>query len=437
LARLLCVGALLVLWSPALVREAASHELPLDAQDWQGLGQWIERVGTEGIMLVPSDTLGHRVPAGGVLVWMHPPEDVPVDDLLAWIASGGRLLWVAERDSGCVPLRAMGLRCVIHAPAHDMFWDEMPDLPVLRPGGMHELAAGIRQLVANRPAAFSGPGRPVFPFADGAGLVWDLRLQHGRVVVVGDVSLFINLMQPAGDNAVATAMWVRRLCSGTEPCTVLLAQGDVPLRWPDDSAPMASAWSWPEIRATGVDALARLRRVTLEPWSLRLLAWVLLVALLMVIAVWMPVWWSARWSEPGRPRVWSLSAFSEELHRYEGLGAERAWTRPALLLRQQRLPGLLMRMADRGVCAQPWERLDARTWVRAWQRWQSRNVPPDLRVSRRELRWIHDTLRYLPAATGHSASATPLTAADFSRLARGLQRLEHLLEPRSSPRDPS
>ncbi|MCA9542481.1 MAG: hypothetical protein KC620_26470, partial [Myxococcales bacterium] len=86
------------------------------------------------------------------------------------------------------------------------------------------------RLVANHPVALRAPEhlQPAVRFADGTPFAWHLRIGAGEVVLLGDSSLFINLMLDAGDNARFAAnvgSWLGR--DGATP--IVLVSGPAPL----------------------------------------------------------------------------------------------------------------------------------------------------------------------------------------------------------------
>ncbi|MEO1272311.1 MAG: hypothetical protein AAFX99_29795, partial [Myxococcota bacterium] len=98
-------------------------------------------------------------------------------------------------------------------------------------GGKHPLLDGVKSVVANHPSALSTRGGAILPFLDEAyGLVYDMRLAKGKVIVLGDASLAINHMLDVRDNRRFMANAIEYLCRDVEgTCRPVLLVGDFKL----------------------------------------------------------------------------------------------------------------------------------------------------------------------------------------------------------------
>jgi hypothetical protein len=166
---------------------------PLD-EPWDGLSALKELAKSEQVALVAADvqTMAALTPADALLL-VGPRMQMPVPEVAAFLREGGRVALLDDLGSGARMLATYQVQRE-RPPA---------DVPALRgnrdwllayPAIEHPLTEGVPVLLTNRAVALGHPDlRPVFTFgAEGPALVLSGAVGPGRLVIIGDSSLFIN-----------------------------------------------------------------------------------------------------------------------------------------------------------------------------------------------------------------------------------------------------
>lgn len=191
---------------------------------WAGLGDFVGAGTATGIdMRSPADGADFaNVPGGSGLVLIAATSVEDPDAVRRFAQEGGRVVIAVESSASDALLR------VFETGVHDVLPDGErlgghPALQVLRPPNAR-VFTGVGSLVANRPVALRTVTtlEPAVRFDDGAPFAYHLRVGEGELLVLGDASLFINLMLEAGDNQAFAAnvlAWLSR--AGTVPVTVV------------------------------------------------------------------------------------------------------------------------------------------------------------------------------------------------------------------------
>lgn len=208
---------------------AARADLSTESDAWDDLSRWLAgHREAGGVVRVGASVDLGQVPAGSGLALLAPGEVTEPAGVRRFVQEGGRVL-IAVDDEGASALLREFETGVQEAPVGGEVLGGHEALVVLRPPDAR-VFAGVGALVTNRPVALT-PIRdlePAIRFADGSAFAWHLKLGEGELLVVGDASLFINLMLDAGGNrtfAANVASWLSR--GGTVPLTVV--GGGVPL----------------------------------------------------------------------------------------------------------------------------------------------------------------------------------------------------------------
>ncbi len=221
----------------ALVLSAGSHEAnardyDLDPDRWNGLGYLVTTANEARVTLDVSNAidLGALEPEH-VLVLLYPTGPLPLDDLFAFVESGGYLIVADDQGSSRQLLERVGIRRRDAGPAgHLAFWDQQEGFPILRPAGTHFLFYNVEQVVANYPAALTIPEpasnlRPILSFEGGREhFAVEAELGAGKLLAVADPSIFLNdmLRRFYGDKQFA-ANALRLYCQ-REPCGATLVR---------------------------------------------------------------------------------------------------------------------------------------------------------------------------------------------------------------------
>ncbi len=216
---------------------AGAGDLEPRGADWNGLSRLVGAFERSGVKVEtpPALDLAHLRADQG-LAWLDPdggepmgPQGASAADVRRFVQDGGRLLLAAEGPGADALLAELGLRRAEAPLAGEAKLGGHPALVVLRAPDAG-LLTGVRDVVANHPGALAGPEglAPALTFSDGTPFLYHLRLGAGEAVVLGDASLFINLMQDAGDNARLAAALGAWLAGGGER-SVVIAAGATPL----------------------------------------------------------------------------------------------------------------------------------------------------------------------------------------------------------------
>lgn len=227
-ARLLVVLATLSLSATDTLAQPAGLDYDASSTEWNGLSQLYDMLhaGRRDLVFDASIDLASH-PVDQPIALLYPTQDLPVDQLLAFVHDGGRLLIADDFGRSGPLLQRLGVSRRPLGAVHNTFFRDNPALPILVPEGQHALSAGVETVLANHPAALSADGRPVVPFDDPtAGLVYDLSYGRGGVVAVADPSLFINFMLDMADNRTLANNIFRHLCEAREPCRIHLITRD-------------------------------------------------------------------------------------------------------------------------------------------------------------------------------------------------------------------
>ena len=222
-----------------------------DADAWNGLG-YLETTAAEArvqLRRVATLDLG-RLVSGDVLLWVFPSAAVgavgaddadafarraridEVEEMLAFVQDGGRLILADDFGSSAELLRRLGIERHDASPPGQLHRQgSAGDLPVVRPARDHFLFFNVDELVANHPAFFTGAGDPILTFDDPSQrLVVERAWGSGRLLAIADPSLLLNqMLRRFYGNKQFAANVLRYFCD-VDPCTVELLGPDTVLR---------------------------------------------------------------------------------------------------------------------------------------------------------------------------------------------------------------
>lgn len=223
------IGALGFAWS-------ANAQLPQDfatnSAEWNGLSRLQGIALEEGLVFNRRTTLDYsELSVDRPLLILFPSRELNVNALQNFLADGGRILLADEVGSATGELldRVDIERVDERDPnATQREYRLNPNLPLLTTPGRHALLEGrVRSLVANHPVAYRSELPAVVYYDDPElGFAFDLTVGEGKMIVIGDASLFINLMLNVGDNRAFVVNSLRYVCAGRSPCEVDLYVGD-------------------------------------------------------------------------------------------------------------------------------------------------------------------------------------------------------------------
>lgn len=208
---------------------AASAELadydPLSS-DWTGLSRMVDAGLVAGVDVRPADSLDFReLEPDQPVVIVYPQQPLDVPNLTRFVIDGGRVLLADDFGHSEELLERLEIQRLIpdvrNLP-HDDYANDNPALPIVRAAGRHALLDGVERVIANHPAVLSNVGGPVLAYDKGGGLVYDMNLGDGKVIVVADSSLFINRMLDEADNEVLLVNALRYICRDQPDCRPIL-----------------------------------------------------------------------------------------------------------------------------------------------------------------------------------------------------------------------
>lgn len=211
--------------------QAQGGDYDVSSGDWNGLRDFLVLADSEQVELVVHRELDlETISVDEPLIVVYPSK-VRAESLSRYAIDGGRVM-VVDDFGGSLPLlerldiqRLEPMRGTL---PHDEFLDNNPALPVIRARGVHPLLDDVQIIVANHPAVLFNVGGPVLSYSADGGLVYDMNLGEGKIVVVGDASMIINHMILIADNGKFWRNSLRYLCDGKSPCRAHLYVGDFP-----------------------------------------------------------------------------------------------------------------------------------------------------------------------------------------------------------------
>ncbi len=223
--------ALAIVLGGALGASAQSEggDYDVESDDWNGLNGLFVLARSLDVELVFHDTLDYaELKTEEPLIVLYPSQGLDVGSVERYMLEGGRVLVADDFGASGELLERLDLSRVEPVRGtlpHDEFLNNNPALPIVRSSGVHGLLEGVDVVVANHPSVLYNVGGPVLGFSADGGLVYDMNLGKGKVVVMGDSSMFINHMLTIGDNAQLARNSLRYVCSDKLPCRVHLYVG--------------------------------------------------------------------------------------------------------------------------------------------------------------------------------------------------------------------
>jgi hypothetical protein len=176
----------------------ASGDFATTNTQWNGLSDLLQVAAEEDAQLVVVSRLdlGTLTPRDGLLV-VYPTEAMPTGDLSDYMRAGGRLA-VAD-DFGAADSLFRIFRIGRAEPNPDapsvLRLRGNGELLVARPLTQHPLTEGVGAVVTNHPRVlFHAELEPIFAVGDHDAVVLAGAVGEGRLVAIGDPSLFINNM---------------------------------------------------------------------------------------------------------------------------------------------------------------------------------------------------------------------------------------------------
>lgn len=200
-----------------------------ESADWNGLRDFVDLARENGMDVDVASRVDYsELTPDDVLIFVHPTNSVDVDNAAEFVVDGGKML-VADDFGAAGPmldrLDVTRLRVESGDLPHQTYVRGNPALPIFTARGEHPLLGGVRKVVANHPTVLTNVGGPVIAYDDGGGIVYDMNLGGGKVIVYGDSSMLINHMLAVADNAILAENTIEYLCAGRSECRAQLIVG--------------------------------------------------------------------------------------------------------------------------------------------------------------------------------------------------------------------
>jgi hypothetical protein len=197
---------------------------------WTGLSRFIELADRQNVEVEVVDEIDWSTQSPTeALVFVYPTNGLEITNAANFAVDGGRML-IAD-DFGQSPafmdrLDVTRVNVAMGDLPHERFVQQNRALPIFEPTGRHPLIDGVDTVVANHPSVLLNVGGPVVEYDGGGGLVYDMNLGQGKVILFGDASLVINHMLNVADNAVLARNTIDYLCVDRRPCRAKLIVGE-------------------------------------------------------------------------------------------------------------------------------------------------------------------------------------------------------------------
>jgi len=205
--------AVFVLVLSVISRTASAAPFDPDSSDWEGCTRLVEvareELGASRVNVVDEIDYEALAPGDGLLV-LHPQGGYDLDELATFMRLGGRLAVADDFGDGD---RLLDRFRIARKPSPSdplQMLHGNPQLPIAVPASGHPIVADVGQVVLNHPTIVEHPdlspllriplsGGDPGPFVAVAGQVGE-----GRLVAIGDPSIFINsMMRYPGNRAFA------------------------------------------------------------------------------------------------------------------------------------------------------------------------------------------------------------------------------------------
>jgi hypothetical protein len=197
---------------------ALAAPFDLEGQDWEGLSSFVRaaegELGTQRVVTVGTGAtlaLGDLKREDGLVI-VHPERPLDVDELSAFMRTGGRIILLDDYGTGAELCTRFGIRRVPLPGRPAQMLRGNPSLAIAEPAGDHPTLRDVDRVVTNHATGLAhralspllvvrGDGEPDVLLAV-AGAVG-----HGRLIAVGDGSIVINeMMRYPGNRAFARAL---------------------------------------------------------------------------------------------------------------------------------------------------------------------------------------------------------------------------------------
>ena len=196
-----------------------------------------------------------------VLFLLYPTQELPQKALSTFVQRGGRLILADDFGRSDRFLASLGVhkKPILRAPKEFRYRGRAQVLVARRRSLDVSLAARTDHLVTNHPMGLDGPGDVLYDIA-GQPVVLRRKIGKGRILLLGDPSLFINDMLAFPSNRAFLLAVVQWASPGGRPTRIFVAAGSFRLR--ARQAEMSRQSLWGRLRqaiSAGAHALNHIR----------------------------------------------------------------------------------------------------------------------------------------------------------------------------------
>lgn len=219
----------------------ADSDFDLESDAWNGGATLVSVARAHAPRVVATSTVDlGTLGEDDALFILGPERALPEDDLLDFVRRGGRLVIADDFGSGTALFSRFGIRRSEPGATEAPRVRGESALLVARPFYAHPITEGVGFVVTNRPALLEHPRLvPLVALDDGGpGLLLTGVVGEGRVVAIGDPSIFLNAMMQLRGNRRLAENIVDFVVEGTPPRRLVLAAGTA--RFTGDFDPEAS-----------------------------------------------------------------------------------------------------------------------------------------------------------------------------------------------------
>lgn len=203
---------------------SVGRDFHIGHKGWNGLSDFATLAGDLGCPVEVRRTLDYGALDGqDVLVFLHPETAPDENNLVSFLAAGGRVIFADDYGLGQSALGRLGItRRTGNLPPGTRRYRDGQELPIAVPARGTALGRAAAELVGNHSAFFNSALPATFAFAPGAALVIEATVQRGRLVAIADPSIFINNMLQLPGNRDFAARLVLDMCRQQRDHLVIL-----------------------------------------------------------------------------------------------------------------------------------------------------------------------------------------------------------------------
>lgn len=221
----------------------ADADFEVSSEAWNGASTFLSAARSVATVETATDLDLDRLTEEDALFLLGPETRLPEDDLVEFVRRGGRLVVADDFGSGVSIFARFGIRVSEPGSTDAPRVRGQDALLVARPYYAHPITEGVGVVVTNRPLLLEHNRLvPLIALDDGGpGIVLTGVVGRGRVVAIGDPSIFLNAMMELSGNRRLAENVVRFVTEDRETRRIVVATGRFRVRGsfdPNDSGPI-------------------------------------------------------------------------------------------------------------------------------------------------------------------------------------------------------